>query len=169
MRSAIATGCMAILLALAVGSCGGGASGRAPGGDGPGAMVVEIEAADGFVFNPAHVTVAAGTTVRWTNRAAVPHTITSGASSRTADQPGALVDHALPSGARFELTLTTAGEWPYFCRYHEGMGMVGLVTVTAGPVSGQSELMGNQNRSSGVVAGDAMPARTAAQRQQPGR
>jgi len=140
MRSTIVSGCMAILFALAVGNCGGGAAGRAAtAGDRRGAMVVEIEAADGFVFKPAHVTVAAGTTVRWTNRGAVPHTITSGASSRTADQPGALVDHALPSGASFELTLSAAGEWPYFCRYHEGMGMVGLITVSAGPVSGPSE------------------------------
>ena len=137
MRSGIVSVCLAIALALAVGNCGGAGTGRAPGGNRPGGLVVDIEATDGFTFNPAHVTVASGTTVRWTNRGAVPHTITSGASSRTADQPGALTDHALPSGAVFELTLTTAGEWPYFCRYHEGMGMAGLVTVTAGPVSDQ--------------------------------
>jgi plastocyanin len=113
-------------LAFALASCGAGGAGMGN----PPTNVVDVEATGGFAFAPAHVTVGIGTTVRWTNKGAVPHTVTSGASSRPADGPGALLDRQLPSGATVELTFTRAGDWPYFCRYHEGMGMVGLVTVT---------------------------------------
>jgi plastocyanin len=130
--------CAALLFALGLSGCRGGstAASGVPPRDATGAMVVEIATTDGFTFTPAHLTVPAGTRVRWTNNGPVPHTITSGASSRAADHPGALADHPLPSGAVFELTLTSAGDWPYFCRYHEGMGMTGLVTVTKAPVVG---------------------------------
>jgi YVTN family beta-propeller protein len=96
--------------------------------------VANVQVADQFAFDPPHLTVAAGTVVRWTNKGAVPHTVTSGQSSRPADNPGVELDSRLPSGAVVEHTFTTPGDWPYFCRYHEGMGMTGMVTVVA-PVS----------------------------------
>jgi YVTN family beta-propeller protein len=92
--------------------------------------MVEIRAKDDFSFAPRTVTVPAGTVVRWANPGAIPHTVTSGASSRAADSPGALFDGALRSGATFERRFDTPGEFPYFCRFHEGMGMAGVVTVT---------------------------------------
>lgn len=116
----------AVLLAVLVAGCPGGGTGAAAPAA---ANVVEVAATDGFAFSPAHLTVPVGTTVRWTNKGAVPHTVTSGASSRPGDHPGGLLDRPLPSGGAVEMTFTTAGDWPYFCRYHEGMGMVGLVTV----------------------------------------
>jgi YVTN family beta-propeller protein len=97
---------------------------------------LEIETTDGFAFKPAHVTVPTGAVVRWTNKGAIPHTVTSGASSRPADAPGRLFDGALASGASFQRTFTTAGDFPYFCRYHEGMGMTGVVTVTGSSYGG---------------------------------
>jgi plastocyanin len=127
-------------MALACLDCGraysGGYGGGGPGADtsaGNPANVIEVSATDAFAFEPAHLTVAVGTTVRWINRGAIPHTVTSGASSRASDNPGAFLDGKLPSGGTVEVTLSTVGDWPYFCRYHEGMGMVGLVTVTADP------------------------------------
>lgn len=90
----------------------------------------EIAATDGFAFEPAHLTVAAGTTVRWVNKGAIPHTVTSGKSSRAADAPGASFDGVLASGASFEQKFVRPGDFAYFCRYHEGMGMMGVVTVT---------------------------------------
>jgi YVTN family beta-propeller protein len=95
------------------------------------AAVANIAVTNKFAFEPAHLTVAAGTVVRWTNKGAVPHTVTSGQSSRPADNPGAELDRPLASGAVVERTFTTPGDWAYFCRYHEGMGMAGVVTVTA--------------------------------------
>jgi YVTN family beta-propeller protein len=100
------------------------------------AAAAEIEATDGFAFRPAHLTVPAGSVVRWTNKGAIPHTVTSGASSRPADSPGVVFDGVLASGATFQRTFTAAGDWPYFCRYHEGMGMAGVVTVTDGARTG---------------------------------
>jgi plastocyanin len=110
----------ALVLLLLLG-CGGEASRPA----------VTVEANDGFSFVPARLTVALGTTVRWTNRGAIPHTVTSGASSRPADGPGAWLDRPLPAGGAVEFTFTTAGTHPYFCRTHEGMGMTGVVVVEA--------------------------------------
>jgi plastocyanin len=129
-----------LVAVLAVAGCSG-ARPADPGSLAASGPVVEIEAAEGFVFTPAHLTVAAGTTVRWTNKGAVPHTVTSGASSRSSDNPGALLDRNLPAGGTVEMTFTTAGDWPYFCRYHEGMGMAGTVTVTAAPGTAQDFLL----------------------------
>jgi YVTN family beta-propeller protein len=96
-----------------------------------GSPLAFVQANDQFAFDPQHLTVTAGTVVRWTNKGAVPHTVTSGQSSRQADHPGADLDRQLPSGGVVERTFATPGDWPYFCRYHEGMGMTGLLTVVA--------------------------------------
>jgi plastocyanin len=144
---------MLIALSLALAGCAAG--GAAPVGDAgtPLENVVEIAASDGFTFAPAHLTVPAGTTVRWTNRGAIPHTVTSGASSRAADNPGALLDRRLPSGATVEFTFSSAGDWPYFCRFHEGMGMVGLVTVTpAAPSQGPAAARFRRSRGTELLA-----------------
>jgi plastocyanin len=98
----------------------------------PGA--IEVQATNAITFLPSHLTVTVGSTVRWVNSGGVPHTITSGASSQPSDQPGALFDKKLDGGDRFELTFNKVGDQPYFCRYHEGMGMTGLITVTAEPI-----------------------------------
>jgi YVTN family beta-propeller protein len=92
---------------------------------------LEVQATDGFAFQPARLTVPAGAIVRWVNKGAIPHTVTSGPSSRPADAPGRLFEGVLASGASFQHTFATAGDFPYFCRYHEGMGMTGVVTVTS--------------------------------------
>jgi plastocyanin len=94
-----------MLFALALAGCAG-ATGTAPS---PG-KVVEVAATDGFAFTPRHLTVPLGTTVRWTNKWAVPHTVTSGGSSRPGDSPGTLLDRPLASGAAVEMTFTTAGD-----------------------------------------------------------
>lgn len=80
-------------------------------------------------FEPATVTIARGTTVRWTNASAtMTHTVTSGASSTTAGA-GTLFDRSLAPGATFDYTFNTAGDQPYFCRPHEALGMRGTVRV----------------------------------------
>ena len=96
----------------------------------------EIDASDALSFSPSHLSVVVGTTVHWRNTGTVPHTVTSGASSKTADSPGAVFDSQLPAGGTFDFTFTTVGDQPYFCRFHESMGMSGVVTVTASPVGG---------------------------------
>jgi len=91
----------------------------------------EIQVGDSLSFTPAHLTVTAGTTVRWVNAGPFDHTVTSGASSNPADAPGADFDAELEPGGTFEFTFQAVGNHPYFCRLHEGMGMKGIVTVTA--------------------------------------
>jgi len=93
------------------------------------ADAVEIKASDALTFSSPHITVAPGTTVRWRNVGSHAHTVTSGLSSKAADQPGAEFDAQLPGGATFEFTFDEVGDHPYFCRLHEAMGMKGVITV----------------------------------------
>ena len=118
-------------LLIAASSCGGGSGATATA-----TSPIEIEASDTLMFSPAKLTVVVGTTVHWRNTGTVAHTVTSGASSKAADAPGVLFDSPLPGGGTFDFTFTTVGDQPYFCRYHEAMGMTGVVTVTAAPAAG---------------------------------
>jgi plastocyanin len=116
-------------IVIALSGCGNPSSAVPANSNG----AVEIAAGDSLTFSPAHLTVAAGTTVRWRNSGSIEHTVTSGASSKPADSPGTLFDSQLPAGDTFEFTFTKVGDQPYFCRFHESMGMTGVVTVTAAP------------------------------------
>jgi plastocyanin len=85
-----------------------------------------------FAFNPATITVATGTTVRWSHDDAAPHTVTSGAPD--ASNKGEDFDSGrLTNGGMFAFTFTQEGTFPYFCEIHPRM--IGMVEVTAGAVS----------------------------------
>lgn len=75
---------------------------------------------DGFAFAPATLTVAAGTTVTWTNRDEEPHTVA--ASDGSFHSPG------MGTGATFTHTFTDAGTFDYVCSIHPMMR--GTVVVT---------------------------------------
>ncbi|UXA08032.1 cupredoxin family copper-binding protein [Mycobacterium sp. SMC-2] len=75
---------------------------------------------DGFAFAPATLTVAAGTTVTWTNRDEEPHTVA--ASDGSFRSPG------MGTGATFTHTFTDAGTFDYVCSIHPMMR--GTVVVT---------------------------------------
>ena len=71
---------------------------------------------DNFTFEPAQLTVKVGTTVTWTNRDDIPHTIVSAGKfrSKTMDTDGT-----------FSFTFTAAGDYKYFCSLHPHMtGMI---------------------------------------------
>jgi plastocyanin len=112
---------------------------------GPGAWFSQISQAqtsavtmtdDPYRFQPATLTIPAGTTVTWTNTATAEHTV-------TADPSKALnsADVSLPAGAQpwdsgavdagqtFTHTFTVAGTYKYFCIPHESLGMVGTIIV----------------------------------------
>jgi len=82
-----------------------------PGDNPPGAVEVKI---DNFSFGPMTTTVAAGTTVTWTNNDDVPHTVVS-------DDKTAFKSKALDTGERFSYTFTKPGKYPYFCSVHPKM------------------------------------------------
>lgn len=75
---------------------------------------------DGFAFAPATLTVAAGTTVTWTNRDEEPHTVA--ASDGSFHSPG------MGTGATYTHTFTDAGTYDYVCSIHPMMH--GTVVVT---------------------------------------
>ncbi len=75
--------------------------------------------------------IFAGDSVRWEHEPnEMFHTVTSGRSSRPADNPGALFDEE-SSNAKpiFVYRFPEAGDNPYFCRPHEAMNMDGIVHV----------------------------------------
>ena len=77
---------------------------------GPGTNEVWIQ---GMVFSPASITVAAGTTITWTNKDGVAHTVTS--------DTGLFDSGSMSNGATFSPTFSTAGTFPYHCSVHPGM------------------------------------------------
>jgi amicyanin len=74
-------------------------------------------------FQPAEITVSAGTTVTWTNEDAVPHTVTSG----TRDNPTGSFDASVASGGTFSFTFEDPGTYEYHCTIHPGMDGVVIV------------------------------------------
>lgn len=64
-----------------------------------------------FKFAPAEIEVAAGATVTFINLDLVPHTATGEAFDTG----------TLKKGERTEITFSTAGEFPYLCKFHRHM------------------------------------------------
>ena len=76
------------------------------------ASSVEVKI-DNFSFGPATLTVAAGTTVTWTNRDDIPHTVVS--------DDKVFKSKVLDTDEKFSFTFTKPGTYPYFCSIHPKM------------------------------------------------
>lgn len=76
---------------------------------------------DNFSFSPQVLTIAVGTTVTWTNRDDIPHTVVS------TDDPKAFKSKVLDTDEKFSFTFTKPGSYAYFCSVHPKM--TGKVTV----------------------------------------
>jgi plastocyanin len=71
---------------------------------------------DNFVFQPAQLDVKVGTTVTWTNRDDIPHTVVCAGKFRS---------KPMDTDGTFSFTFTAAGEYKYFCSLHPHMtGMI---------------------------------------------
>ena len=68
---------------------------------------------DNFSFGPQALTVAVGTTVTWTNRDDIPHTVVADDKS--------FKSKVLDTDEKFSSTFTKAGTYPYFCSIHPKM------------------------------------------------
>ena len=68
---------------------------------------------DNFSFGPAALTVLVGTTVSWTNRDDIPHTVVS--------TDGVFKSKVLDTDEKFSFTFSKAGTYPYFCSIHPKM------------------------------------------------
>ncbi|OFX38777.1 MAG: hypothetical protein A2X05_04810 [Bacteroidetes bacterium GWE2_41_25] len=76
----------------------------------PGANEVWIQ---GTSFTPETITVIAGTTITWTNKDGIIHTVTS--STELFDSGN------IASNGTYSFKFNTAGSFPYFCKVHPTM------------------------------------------------
>ena len=98
-----------------------GSGGMMVWGAGPTAPAGTSVRMAGSRFEPATMTVAAGTTIRWFNDDALPHTVTAADSSWDSGN--------LAPGGAFERRFDSPGTYAYLCRYHPGM--TGTIVVAA--------------------------------------
>jgi len=68
---------------------------------------------DNFSFGPATLTVPAGTTVTWTNRDDIPHTVVS--------DDKVFKSKVMDTDEKFSYTFTKPGTYGYFCSIHPKM------------------------------------------------
>ena len=80
--------------------------------DQPSAANAEVKI-DNFSFGPQTLTVPVGTTVTWTNRDDIPHTVVS--------TDGVFKSRVQDTDEKFSHTFTKAGTYPYFCSVHPKM------------------------------------------------
>lgn len=86
--------------------------------DSPGANAVFIQS---MAFNPSTITVAKGTTVTWTNKDNIDHTVSSNDGTSFDKNP-------LSPGNSFSYTPATAGTFAYHCKIHTSMTATLIVT-----------------------------------------
>lgn len=90
------------------GTAGSGSS-TASAASGPQAVTISE-----YKYAPAEITVAAGTTIKFTNRDSTPHTATS-------KQAGAFETGPIDTGKTGEITLEKPGTYQYYCAFHPFM------------------------------------------------
>jgi plastocyanin len=78
----------------------------------PPAAVMEVKI-DNFKFGPEALTIPLGTTVTWTNRDDIPHTVVS--------TEGVFKSKVLDTDEKFTYTFAKAGTFDYFCSIHPKM------------------------------------------------
>ena len=96
-----------MVVALLLSAASAGSSAKAPQ---PTSAEVKV---DNFSFGPASLTVAVGTTVTWTNRDDIPHTVVS--------TDKVFKSKVLDTDEKFSFTFDKAGTYPYFCSVHPKM------------------------------------------------
>jgi len=89
----------------------------------PPVATTNIAVGDGK-FDPGTVTVAPGTTVKWTNMGRTTHSV-------TADK-GEWDSGDVPAGASYTATFNTPGTYAYHCRQHPDMKGTIVVAVPPG-------------------------------------
>jgi plastocyanin len=88
---------------------------------------------DNFAFDPADLTVAAGTTVTWNHaQSGVPHTTTS--------DTGVWDSGRLDTGGTFSFTFNSPGDFAYHCEVHPAR-MKAVVHVTGGTVAAPQQIL----------------------------
>ena len=79
----------------------------------------------GMAFSPATLTVTAGSTVKWTNKDAVPHTVTN---------DSALFDSGnIAVNGVYSYTFNSAGTFSYHCSIHPSMKATIIINPYVAP------------------------------------
>jgi plastocyanin len=84
---------------------------------------------DNFVFEPARLTVKAGTTVTWLNRDDIPHTV--------AAKDRLFKSKVMDTDESYSFTFSIPGEYAYFCSLHPHM--TGTIVVEGATGSGATQ------------------------------
>jgi plastocyanin len=112
-----------VMVALAGAACS--SKGSTPSGSpqGGGATNTIEQGPNGqLIFSPSTISVKAGATLTIKNVGSVPHTFTV---------TGQGIDVTNDTGQTHQVTVNLpAGTYPFVCRFHEGSGMTGTLTVT---------------------------------------
>jgi plastocyanin len=115
-----------VVAALLLPGCGGGGGSDSTSSESssgtasaPSASADAVTIAD-YTYEPAQLTVPAGTTVEFTNEDSTPHTATS-------KQSGAFDTGSIDTGKSAKVTLKEPGTYAYFCAFHPFMK--GTITV----------------------------------------
>jgi amicyanin len=87
----------------------------------PAANTVQVNIFN-YKFDPATVTITVGTTVNWTNKDEVPHTVASSDKSFKGSA-------GLDTGDSYSYTFDKPGTYKYYCTLHPFM--TGTIVVTA--------------------------------------
>lgn len=66
-----------------------------------------------YTYSPSTITVSSNTTIKWTNKDAVDHTVTSDSSIFDSG--------SISTSGTFSYTFTTPGTYPYHCTIHPYM------------------------------------------------
>jgi plastocyanin len=111
MRKRLSIGAFLAALGLGIAGLGAGAGNVAAGAQ-PKPETMEVKV-DNFTFGPAALTVRVGTTITWTNRDDIPHTVVS--------TDKVFKSKVLDTDEKFSFTFSTPGTFPYFCSIHPKM------------------------------------------------
>jgi len=83
-------------------------------------------------FEPPTLTVAPGTTVKWTNTGKHPHTVT--------DRNGTFDSGDIAPGGTYSVTFQKAGTYHYYCKHHKGMeGTIVVAEPGKAPAGGATK------------------------------
>ena len=81
-----------------------------------------------FAYEPKEIRISVGDSVRWTNRDAFLHTVTSGEVDGPENKPDGRFDEDLDdAGSEATVTFDEAGTFTYFCEQHNAMDGVVIV------------------------------------------
>ncbi len=99
-----------------------GGTGATGGSGNPGMNQVLIQ---NLAFNPSSITISANTTVTWTNKDAIDHTVTS--------DTGLFDSGNIAPNGTYSHTFAASGTYPYHCKIHPGMTASVSVDAPAAP------------------------------------